>query len=93
MRFLSPIVPLKLLNFSAHMTVSQGRVRTLKEKADMQHTRAHGSTHMHIKTYTHWRLREICLLFTALTSVFSVFLSIELRNGEGRRRTRGERGQ
>ena len=50
LRFLSPIVSLKLLNFSAHMTVSQGSVRARKEKAHMQ---AHPCSQEHTPTSGH----------------------------------------
>lgn len=44
LRSLSPIFPQKLLNFSAHMTVSQGRVRAWKGKACMQAHATHTCT-------------------------------------------------
>lgn len=52
LRSLSPIVPLKLLNFSAHMTVSQGLVSACKENPCVQaHPYLQGRIHVYIKTY------------------------------------------
>lgn len=52
LRLLSPIVPVKLLNFSTRMTISQGRVRARKRKVARTHSHAHRNSRFQIKTYT-----------------------------------------
>ncbi len=96
LKSLSPIVSLKLLNFTAHMTVSQGCVKAWQEKACM---RAHvPSVHQDIHSHTQQAhtggfLKGICDLFSVLTSMFRAFSLLTQGMVRGERRTRGERGQ
>lgn len=86
LRLLSPIVPVKLLNFSTHMTVSQGRVRARQKKAcahaqpcSQELTLSHQDLHLYTGQTHSLVLREICYLFSVLTSGLSCFSLLTFR--------------
>lgn len=85
LRLLSPIVPVKLLNFSTHMTISQGRVRARKRKlartqpCSQELTLSNQDLHLYTWQTHSLVLREIYYLFSVLTSGLSCFSLLTFR--------------
>lgn len=101
LRLLSPIVPVKLLNFSTHTTVSQRCVRARKKNACMQaqpcsqeHTHSHQDMHLYSRQ-THsplvsWEKPALCLVYWPQDSVvFSllIYRMVKEKVGPGWERT------